>query len=268
MAPALPARADWSKPVKRRCGNVALQTYGDSERLQIALPAKCGESRSSSTASKATHRGGRIAPPKLPDHVTPRTVLEKEPSDRLPPDGAQQWDIHAGIYYAPGSLKARLCVEGSADLYRYGDERNVPYERCGKCIVATREDELPRLEELHRRAPGRIRFLAWSSASRRSCRTFRLFRTTGWLPYPCLTPEPAPAHPVESTARLIAGVRWASQYECEDAASKHVEEAQRSLGRPALMRALSTALASSCGFLVQLQEQPSAACGLPSGGQS
>jgi L-2-hydroxyglutarate oxidase LhgO len=60
--------------------------------------------------------------------------------------------IHAGIYYAPGSLKARLCVEGSRDLYAYCDAKGIPYERCGKVIVATREDELPRLDDLYARA--------------------------------------------------------------------------------------------------------------------
>jgi L-2-hydroxyglutarate oxidase LhgO len=59
--------------------------------------------------------------------------------------------IHSGIYYAPGSVKATACVAGSAALMRYCEEREIPFDRCGKVIVATREDELPRLDELHRR---------------------------------------------------------------------------------------------------------------------
>jgi len=59
--------------------------------------------------------------------------------------------IHAGIYYAPGSLKARLCVAGARDLYAYCEERGIPAERSGKLIVATREDELAGLDELERR---------------------------------------------------------------------------------------------------------------------
>jgi L-2-hydroxyglutarate oxidase len=59
--------------------------------------------------------------------------------------------IHSGIYYRPGSLKARLCVEGARELYSYCDERGVPYARSGKLIVATGEGELAGLDELERR---------------------------------------------------------------------------------------------------------------------
>jgi (S)-2-hydroxyglutarate dehydrogenase len=59
--------------------------------------------------------------------------------------------IHAGIYYEPGSLKARLCVEGARALYEYCDERGVPYAQSGKLVVAANEAELGRLDELERR---------------------------------------------------------------------------------------------------------------------
>ena len=59
-----------------------------------------------------------------------------------------------GIYYKPGSLKAQLCVAGAAALVRFCDEHGEPYEPCGKIIVATAEDEIPRLEELYRRGTG------------------------------------------------------------------------------------------------------------------
>jgi L-2-hydroxyglutarate oxidase LhgO len=51
--------------------------------------------------------------------------------------------IHAGLYYPPGSLKARLCVAGRAALYAYCEERGVPFRRIGKIVVATDESELP-----------------------------------------------------------------------------------------------------------------------------
>ncbi len=51
----------------------------------------------------------------------------------------------AGIYYPPGSLKAKLCMEGRGRLYEYCRERNVPHKQLGKLLVATEEDEVHRL---------------------------------------------------------------------------------------------------------------------------
>ncbi|HEX7298405.1 MAG TPA: L-2-hydroxyglutarate oxidase [Solirubrobacteraceae bacterium] len=59
--------------------------------------------------------------------------------------------VHAGIYYKPGSLKARLCVDGAARLYAYCEERGIAFDRCGKVIVALLDSELGRLDELERR---------------------------------------------------------------------------------------------------------------------
>src|SRR3954453_4897607 len=78
-------------------------------------------------------------------------VFEREPAVARHQTGNNSGVIHGGIYYTPGSLKARLCVEGARDLYELCEERGVPHERCGKVIVATREDELPALGELERR---------------------------------------------------------------------------------------------------------------------
>jgi L-2-hydroxyglutarate oxidase len=78
-------------------------------------------------------------------------VLEREPRIASHQSGHNSGVIHAGIYYAPGSLKARLCVEGARELYRYCEERQIPHERCGKLIVATHTSELARLDELERR---------------------------------------------------------------------------------------------------------------------
>jgi L-2-hydroxyglutarate oxidase LhgO len=59
--------------------------------------------------------------------------------------------IHAGVYYRPGSLKARLCAEGARLMYEYCAEHAVPHQRCGQLIVAVRPGELPRLAELEAR---------------------------------------------------------------------------------------------------------------------
>lgn len=56
--------------------------------------------------------------------------------------------IHAGIYYRPGSLKARLCVAGRALLYRYCEERHVAHQRCGKLLVASNADQAQRMQAI------------------------------------------------------------------------------------------------------------------------
>lgn len=78
-------------------------------------------------------------------------VLEAEARLAAHQTGNNSGVIHSGIYYRPGSLKAAHCTEGRELLYRFCEEHGVAYERCGKIVVATREDELPRLEELYRR---------------------------------------------------------------------------------------------------------------------
>ena len=60
--------------------------------------------------------------------------------------------IHAGLYYEPGSLKARLCVRGRELLYRYCAERGVPHQRCGKLIVATSDAQAGELQRIAARA--------------------------------------------------------------------------------------------------------------------
>ena len=78
-------------------------------------------------------------------------VLERETSVGAHQTGHNSGVIHAGLYYVPGSLKARLCVEGARELYEYCAQRGIAHERCGKVIVATDPSELGRLEELERR---------------------------------------------------------------------------------------------------------------------
>jgi len=78
-------------------------------------------------------------------------LLEREPELGTHQTGHTSGVIHAGIYYEPGSLKARLCVEGARALYSFCEGRGIEARREGKLIVATDESELDRLEELKRR---------------------------------------------------------------------------------------------------------------------
>lgn len=78
-------------------------------------------------------------------------IIEKEPALARHQTGHNSGVIHSGIYYKPGGLKARLCVEGAAAMVRFCEEHKIRYEICGKVIVATSEDELPRLKELYTR---------------------------------------------------------------------------------------------------------------------
>jgi (S)-2-hydroxyglutarate dehydrogenase len=79
------------------------------------------------------------------------TVLEREPVAGFHQTGHNSGVLHAGIYYAPGSLKARLSTEGSRELYDYCEARGLPARRDGKLIVAVSEAERPKLDELERR---------------------------------------------------------------------------------------------------------------------
>jgi L-2-hydroxyglutarate oxidase LhgO len=80
------------------------------------------------------------------------TVLEKEREVAAHQSGHNSGVVHAGIYYAPGSLKAQLCRRGVELLRAYCDERGIPVIQCGKLVVALDETELERLRELERRA--------------------------------------------------------------------------------------------------------------------
>jgi L-2-hydroxyglutarate oxidase len=78
-------------------------------------------------------------------------VLEAE--ERLAPHqtGHNSGVIHSGLYYRPGSLKALNCVRGREAMYEFCAKYGIPHERCGKLVVATSREEIPRLDELERR---------------------------------------------------------------------------------------------------------------------
>jgi L-2-hydroxyglutarate oxidase LhgO len=79
-------------------------------------------------------------------------VLEKESRIGQGVSSRNSEVIHAGLYYPTGSLKARLCVEGRRSLYAFLERHGVPYERCGKLVVATEPGEIEALERIERQA--------------------------------------------------------------------------------------------------------------------
>ncbi|HET9613556.1 MAG TPA: L-2-hydroxyglutarate oxidase [Candidatus Limnocylindrales bacterium] len=79
-------------------------------------------------------------------------IVEKEHELATHQTGHNSGVLHAGLYYAPGSLKARLCREGKAAIERFAEEHDIPFERCGKLVVALDERELARFAALKERA--------------------------------------------------------------------------------------------------------------------
>jgi L-2-hydroxyglutarate oxidase len=78
-------------------------------------------------------------------------LLEKENGLARHQTGNNSGVIHSGLYYKPGSLKAQNCINGYAQLLDFCNKEEIPYELCGKIVVATRQDELERLENLYQR---------------------------------------------------------------------------------------------------------------------
>ena len=79
------------------------------------------------------------------------TVIEKDAAVAGQQTGHNSGVIHSGIYYRPGSLKAQFCVDGRSSIIEFCERHGIVYDRCGKVIIATREEELPRLELLYER---------------------------------------------------------------------------------------------------------------------
>jgi (S)-2-hydroxyglutarate dehydrogenase len=78
-------------------------------------------------------------------------IIEKENELAQHQTGHNSGVIHSGLYYKPGSLKALNCIRGYRMLLEFAREHNIPHEICGKVVVATLEEELPRLENLYQR---------------------------------------------------------------------------------------------------------------------
>ena len=79
------------------------------------------------------------------------TIIEKENKVAAHQTGHNSGVIHSGLYYKPGSLKAQNCLLGYKLLVEFCEQENIPFDLCGKIVVATREDEVPRLKDLHER---------------------------------------------------------------------------------------------------------------------
>ncbi|HWM16007.1 MAG TPA: L-2-hydroxyglutarate oxidase [Microbacterium sp.] len=79
-------------------------------------------------------------------------VIEKEADLAQHQTGRNSGVIHSGLYYTPGSFKAKLCVAGAASMKTYAQEHGIAHQITGKLVVATREDQLPRLAKLEERA--------------------------------------------------------------------------------------------------------------------
>ena len=102
--------------------------------------------------------GGGIIGTAVARHLTERlqrvrvTLFEKEQRVAAHQTGHNSGVVHAGLYYEPGSLKARLCRRGVTLLQEFATEHAIAYEECGKVVVALEDSELPRLEAIHDRA--------------------------------------------------------------------------------------------------------------------
>jgi L-2-hydroxyglutarate oxidase len=129
--PDEPTENDWVPPRPR---------YGERPRMDVVIVGAGIVGLATARALMLARPGLRIA------------LVEKEPRIAQHQTGNNSGVIHSGIYYKPGSLKARLTVEGKEELERYCKDKGVPYEMCGKVVVATRPDELGKLDELQARA--------------------------------------------------------------------------------------------------------------------
>lgn len=99
------------------------------------------------------------------------TLVEKESRPAVHQTGHNSGVIHAGVYYPPGSRKAELCRAGNAATKAFCDEHGIAYDICGKVIVATQEEEMPRLQALYQRAAENGLERAPLVERRRTCRT-------------------------------------------------------------------------------------------------
>lgn len=142
-------------------------------------------------------------------------LLEKEKAPGLHASGRNSGVIHAGFYYSPDALKARLCRAGNLALSAWCEERKLPFARRGKLVVATRPEDLPRLEELARR--GRANAVPLELLDARSARDIepraKVFERALWSPSTAVTDPAAVVSSLADDARargveLRLGEAW------------------------------------------------------------
>ena len=78
-------------------------------------------------------------------------LVEKDTNVASQQSGHNSGVIHSGIYYKPGSFKAQFCVEGRASMTKFCQENEIPVWTCGKLIVATKESDIPKIDNLYER---------------------------------------------------------------------------------------------------------------------
>lgn len=129
-------------------------------------------------AERATRLGHRV------------TLLEKEDRWAAHQTGHNSGVIHAGPYYKPGSMKAAMCTAGNRSMAEFARQHDVPFEICGKLIVAVTDDEVPRLNALHERAVANgvpVRLLSAADAAEFepnvACRMALRVESTGIIDY-------------------------------------------------------------------------------------
>ena len=125
-------------------------------------------------------------------------LLEKEDGYSQHQTGHNSGVIHAGVYYAPGSLKAKFCREGVAATIDFCEQNYIPYEQCGKLLVATNAIEYERMEALHQRCIENQLDVEWLDAEQLKVREPNivgiggvLVKTTGIVDYQLITTKMA-----------------------------------------------------------------------------
>ncbi|XP_004454176.1 L-2-hydroxyglutarate dehydrogenase, mitochondrial [Dasypus novemcinctus] len=122
----------------------------------LRLSSRCGHSASTSSFDVVIVGGGIVGLASaraliLQHPALSIGVLEKEKDLAIHQTGHNSGVIHSGVYYIPGSLKAKLCVKGAALIYEYCNQKKISYKQCGKLIVAVEQEEIPRLRALYER---------------------------------------------------------------------------------------------------------------------